>query len=226
VTKKGRYQAELTDPDRSRPDERHAQQLLDDLEEALDSLANGVLLPKDEKGQRQRGEVNAVELVRRARAGTKNGYPASSGLDGVGGGSSVSDPTGELAADLADDKVRDEVDRGTRTLFRELTKAKKALNRAVDALVSATPKAPPPAEPGCRSCAEIGVWTPIYRGDDANDTGRCRWCYDWWLVHGQDPPAELLRIYLEKGRVTTGDIRNWQAAHTNTRHRKHRRSRR
>lgn len=64
-----------------------------------------------------------------------------------------------------------------------------------------------PTEPGCRSCARLpGVkgprWEPVYRTKD-RVSPLCRWCYEWNLVHKEDPPLPLLQAHHDGKLITT-----------------------
>jgi hypothetical protein len=121
-----------------------------------------------------------------------------------------------------------------RDVIRELQTARKALNRAADIVVRETPPSARPVEPGCRSCAQLTqtegpnkgkpVWAPIWRGKSAEDSGLCRWCYEWWLAHNHElPPVELVELNLRGVRITSKVIASVVVTKPTTRVRKRRR---
>lgn len=72
------------------------------------------------------------------------------------------------------------------------------------------------AEPGCVSCKRLkikirDVWRPVWEprhllsgtGDKAHYDERCRWCSDWFLANGQNPPVEILRLRHQGVRITS-----------------------
>jgi hypothetical protein len=136
---KGRYIAETSDPDRSRPDEEHLQALLDDIRESMDALDLGPQIDPD-TDPRKRSPFNALELLRRSRMGSRDGHSTSSVPEALGPAGGHSDRIGELAAGNVDieattgreaDRVRGQV----RSLIQELFAVRKAIARAADIVV-------------------------------------------------------------------------------------------
>lgn len=184
----------------SRPDERQLQELIDEARSALDVIELG-----RERSVDKAAAISATQLIRRARGRTRDGYRGSN-LEG-GAPSSVlddegkpmppvNDPTGEL---VAGERQEDPIRKLARQVARGLDAAVVDLLSVVSALVQATPgKVTENVEPGCRNHQiRIDSFEPVYRD------GRCRWCYDWWLAHGDDAPTEILEARARGERITT-----------------------
>jgi hypothetical protein len=236
---KGRYTAETSDPDRSRPDEGHLQELLNDVRESLDALDRGPLTDP-ETDTRKRSPFTALELLRRSRMGSRDGFSTSSVPEALGPAGGHSDRIGDLAASNLDlqRKTGHEADRvrgAVRQVITEIQTARRALSRAADVVVRETPPSARPAEPGCRSCARLThvdgplagkpIWSPCYRGKDGESTNYCRWCYDWLLVHKAEPPEELVELHLRGVKMTSKVVASVMAKKSTTRVRRHRRRR-
>lgn len=187
-----------------------AEQLVGQLAEITDivrQLEDGASIPTyDESGRLtgHRRTPGVQAMLDLALAATRDGYPTRS----FGGGSApstlldengdamppLSDPVGELVVSggLIDPirYHRESVIRGVAGALGDLRMALSALAHAFD------PDETSPGEPACRSHMAIGVW------ELAVHNGRCRWCYDFWLAEGVDPPAGLLEARRDGKRIT------------------------
>lgn len=170
-----------------------------------DLLENGVMVPTswDDDGKETAWERSPTGygMLNLARAATADGYPQRS--LGQGGGSAsvldengdpmppVADPTGDLATALADgggvtDSIRyhrASFERGIRGAAGDLALAVDALGKLVKLGETS------PGEPGCRVHAKYfpkSIPAPIYR------SRLCRFCYDFSLAEGADPPEAVL----------------------------------
>lgn len=169
---------------------------------ALDDLELGVFWPKDPK-KGQRLPLTAAGLLRVSRLPERDGYPTSSLGDGGGPASIVdengdpmpplNDPVGELVINPPKNLAR----MTARAVVGAVEAAVSELQRAVGHLLDATPPAPSNADPGCKSCATIGIWSPMHKAE------RCTWCYAWQREHRADPPEVILRAHHDGKRITT-----------------------
>lgn len=188
-------------------------EMIEAAREALDDLEKGVLdRNPDSRTFGLRGDLTAVELLRRARRGTRDGYPTRSIGSGGGPSSDVFDdeetgqrvvlpPRSDPVADLV--IARNDPDRAKADpIRRRAADLKRLVRGAVGNLtvaVGTLSKAEPPkavAEPACRVHAALGLWAAVHRGD------RCRWCDDFFRAEGVDPPEDLLRARDEGKRIT------------------------
>lgn len=72
--------------------------------------------------------------------------------------------------------------------------------RRPDRQLAAVPE-PSSDDNWCRACLTAGHCQPRFR-----DTPLCRWCTEFRLAYRMDPPAPLLTIRHERGRVTQRDV--------------------
>lgn len=186
-------------------DERQLAQMIDELRSLLDDLELGVI--KDKSTPNPHRGLTAAGLIDWARAAKRDGYPTTSMREGSGRRATdddgellpaVSDPVGELVIAPIDPVRRAALD-----VRRGLTGALGDLRMAVTALGNADRPAPATGEPGCRSCARIGVWSVVHRGKSGNDTALCKWCYEWNAIHAEDPPEPILQAHADGKRITT-----------------------
>lgn len=182
---------------------------------ALDDLEKGVLdRNPDSPTYDTRGSLTAVELVRRARHGTRDGYPRQS--MGGGSGGLAGNPVAEL---VTSDPMSDPIRRAAVDMKRLLKGAVGDLRVAVGTLAKAEPPSPK-STPSCRVHAGVGIYEPAWRGD------RCRWCNDFFAVEGVDPPDDLLLAKDRGERITTKMVKEALAALRAPKRRKGRRGRR
>lgn len=179
--------------------------MLDEMAAAIEGMRHGVIEVIDERGHTtMRSMPNVATLLDWIRAATRDGYPlrsmgdhsAASVLDDHGDPMPpLSDPTGELA--VQDDRVADPIRYSGDTVVRGITGALGDLRMARDALMKLSTRLEPElGEPGCSSHARLGSWESIHKN------GRCRWCYDFWIAQGQDPPTDLLDARSAGKRIT------------------------
>lgn len=179
--------------------------MLDELRTALDDLEEGVKVDTDGRTDSHKGErtPNIYEMLQLLAAAKRDGFPARSMSDGESRTAYddkgepmplVSDPTGEtVIAPASNDPMfghMQSVARGIACALGDARIARAAMIRASQFAESR------PAEPGCSSCARIGSWMAV------EDNGRCRWCYDFWLAEGIEPPVELLKARGSGKRIT------------------------
>lgn len=206
---------------------------LAELRSALDDLEQGVLDRDPESPtHRRRGRFTVFELIELSRRKHRIGYPTSS----LGGGGSrpARDEDGEPLPNYSDPvggAVAAELDPGgnpyrqpAADVDRHLREARRHLGAAVTVLADLTPKPKPDRdlEPGCRSCARLGKYAPVSRGD------LCRWCADFDYKHRTAPPPRILAMHHRGMRITQRMINDALApnARTNRRSRRKGRARR
>lgn len=165
-------------------------QVLDELRHLVDQLEQGVSVPRYDPVGKVTHELSptAYEVLRLATAATADGYPRRS-MGGSGSHSVASDPTGDVAGELAEgrglsDSIRyhrDSVQRGITGALGDLRLARDALGKLVGTMRAG------PGEPGCVIHRRVlGLHETATRGN------RCDWCYRFALAEGIDPPAVLL----------------------------------
>lgn len=131
------------------------------------------------------------DVLRRAKMGTRVGYPTATFSTRVTG-SRNSDPTSGPAIDAVDDPKGDPVRKLALTMTDELRGALKALTIADSSRANTRPPEPSPdPDPGdlwCVSCLRFELHEPVVRA------GRCEFCADWRAGHGlTDPPEHAIR---------------------------------
>jgi hypothetical protein len=176
--------------------------MLDEMRKALDDLESGTRLPGEHEGK---CTPNVYQMIGLLSAIRRDGRPGSSRF-GKTGHANVkdengvpipprSDPTGEAAVDPGTD--RDPVYGHIQAIVDGITTAVGSLRKARTEMILGSQYAElRPPEPGCSSCERIGSWVP------AEDNGRCRWCYDFWLAEGCDPTIWLLQERAAGKRIT------------------------
>lgn len=107
----------------------------------------------------------------------------------------VNDPTGELVANI--ELYTDPVRRQAAQMISYLNKAVGDLSGAVSSLGQASQPVPVEDNPGCKNHQRFDNWEPVYRSE------RCRFCYDWNLIHGEDAPGEILERRSRGERITS-----------------------
>lgn len=182
--------------------------MLDEMADAIEDFRHGALvMAYDDTGHpkpnRER-TPNVARLLELMRAATRDGYRTSSRPGGAPASvldergdpmPPLSDPTGELAT--ADSRIIDPIRYNGESVFRGLGGALGDLRMARAALVKlAQTLTTDPGEPGCAVHSRIGSWEAVHKN------GRCRWCYDFWLAEGQDPPTDLLDARAAGRRIT------------------------
>jgi hypothetical protein len=173
--------------------------LLEELADLVDKLRHGIRIEALDDGGRANGHeltISATDLMSLAAAAKRDGYATSSGLQN-GPSSSLGDPTGDVAAAVADGVIDDPLQYLSETVLRTVSGARGDLRTACNALMCSTRLvATCQGEPGCRSCETIGQWTPV------RAAGRCRWCYDFSIAQGVDPPEDLLQARAAGKRIS------------------------
>lgn len=111
----------------------------------------------------------------------------------------LSDPVGEavvsmLAGDRRPSTVREDVKLLNAT-FAEIRGLARMADGARDRAMLPDDKTLDPECCEVHKRHEFGV-EPLHR------SGRCRWCYDFWLAEGVDPPLPLLKARAEGRRIT------------------------
>jgi len=178
-------------------------ELMGELRAAMDELEFGPTLD----GSTLRGP-NLEELLRRMAAARSDGFKRRS----MGGGEAqtirdengdpmppVSDPTGEVAANEV--KVLDPIRVKGVLVFSNLLGALGQFRVARGALIEAFKGQAGDGDPGCKCHGSIGRFEEVHRAE------RCRWCYDFWLTEGVDPPAELLKARAAGKRISDAMVR-------------------
>ncbi len=112
-----------------------------------------------------------------------------------------SDPTGSAVVTLIDGRasgVRKEINVMAGAVNEMLALARQAngaMQRALE------PGKEHPVPDGCRNHEAHGLgWQPVH------SSGRCRWCYDFWLVEGVDAPKALLDKRDGGRRISEADV--------------------
>lgn len=195
---------------RNTPSDVQLGNMIDEARQVLDDLERGALVEVDDGAGRLRKfrTPDAYALLRLCSAAKRDGRRSNS-RPGVGGQSTVlddngqpmpalSDPVGEAV--VTDRPVTDPIIHPTEQILRLLAGAQANLRAARGNLITASQHAPAaPPEPGCKAHESIGIWVPVKRNS------RCRWCYNFWLAEGQDPPVELLKAR-DEGKQITQDM--------------------
>lgn len=197
-----------------RPEDEQLHGMIASARACLDDLELGIMIDRKRK---KRSDLNVIELMRRSRHGTRDGFPTSSGLRQAGGPATVlddegkpmpprSDPVGEL---VITEPWTDPVRRSAGVVVRNLKVAVGQLNGAVSALAQAIPPREIDFDPGCVVHARVSDtdpvtgkvrhrWMPVEEGRT-----RCSWCHDFRLAHGEDPPPSLVRAHDDGQRMNT-----------------------
>lgn len=180
-----------------RIDEHQLLQLLNTIRVLADDVQFGVEWPK---GDGKRLELTGFDLLRKARGVGREvidatGFPRSTRPAAGHGVGSHADPVMTTATALPSTLMR----LAAVDLVEGVETAMEQLHKAVEAMlqVASPPRVVQPLPPPqCRSHERIGEWAPVAH------SGRCTWCYRWWLAHDDDPPIEILKLYDSGVRIT------------------------
>jgi hypothetical protein len=175
------------------PTERMLEEVLAEIESAIDDLTYGILDRSEPDPKKRKRGLSAFDLVQRTRSGSGDGFPRSSGM---GGGSQRSNDYS-----IVESTVERRLEGGEEAdpvkafwaLWNDLILARRAARSAVQRLADATPPAAAPGDPSCRCCGNLVVYA----------LERCRWCWEWHRSQGVDPPPAILQARRDGRRITT-----------------------
>jgi hypothetical protein len=173
-------------------DDEHFDEWVNAIIDKLTDKKKGLRALYHELRKRQAGQKK--DMPRRLRDGYR---PHSLGTFASRGGD-PSDPTGELAADIADSgEPPDPLNQAIHTITQAVHNTLRTMEAAQSTALNTMPPAPK-KEPGCVSCARHtdNNAEPYYSEIYSKAKGRelCRWCYDTAREHGDGdwPPLPLI----------------------------------
>ena len=118
-----------------------------------------------------------------------------------------SDPTGDTATNNADTRPRDPLTSAARRLNPHLENALRHLDAALS-IARTGPDTPAEPDLWCTNHLTANLHEP--RAARPGGTRRyatlCRFCGEFQAEHGLVPPAELLRLRADKGRIYDADV--------------------
>lgn len=134
-------------------------------------------------------EAGLDNVVSRLRS-MRGGYP-SGGVGGGRGGNGETQP--ERMAGKSDPTERDlhRVDKLVWEIDERIAELDAIRLSTIERAGSADL-----ADPGCKSCARVKLWSVVHR------LGLCDWCYRFQLEHGVEPPRRLLELRAGGYKVT------------------------
>lgn len=158
------------------------------------------------RAERQALEIEALgnEILTRLPAARdmlrayKRGYPT--GGDGTGDGTSRTEALGIAPPDAIDREER-ELGRSLERALRELNVAYNICARYGSACIPLRPEPVSDDDGWCVSCLrDRNHLEPVWAGRYAR---LCRWCAEFLLAQGVEPPLALLRARHEGRKITT-----------------------
>lgn len=187
--------------------------MLREIRTHLDNLELGIITDPKTK---ERSDLTAPELIRRAQQPTRDGFPTSTRGDGSGPSSvlddqgnpmpPVADPVGELVITTSIDHVRV----AAVNVVRYLQGAAGDLRAAVGALANAQPPPlrddPELEELWCTNHLQHHMFEPRMATGPKASNELCRWCYDFRGIHNFPPDKRLLELRAEGRRITPQQI--------------------